>query len=260
MTARGVALFAGTPPEVVASTARLAEELGYASFWLNHPGRTDGIAGLGQAASVTDRIDLGVGVVPLHVRTAASVIEGVRACALPVERLLLGIGTAGPGAFRQAREGVTAVRADLGCRVVMGALSEQACRLAGEIADGVLFNWLTPDHARRSAVWVEEGATKAGRPRPRLYAYVRVAVGPGARGRVEAEGARYASGSYGAHFATMGASPLETAIAAEPGEVASALPAWDGIVDEVVLRFLPAADTAEAHDELVRAGSPLDAH
>ena len=83
---------------------------------------------------------------------------------LPRERLLLGIGTSGPGAFRLARDGVASIHDELGCRVVMGALSEPACRLAGEIADGVLLNWLTPDHARRSA-GVDRSRCGAGRTR-----------------------------------------------------------------------------------------------
>ena len=58
MLSRGVALFAGTDAGVVAATAALAEEVGYATFWLNHPGRAvDGIAGLVPAAGVTRAID-----------------------------------------------------------------------------------------------------------------------------------------------------------------------------------------------------------
>jgi alkanesulfonate monooxygenase SsuD/methylene tetrahydromethanopterin reductase-like flavin-dependent oxidoreductase (luciferase family) len=257
VSSRGVALFAGTPGDVVAETALLVEQGGYRSFWLNHPGRTDGIAGLAPAAAATSRLELGVGVVPLHVRSASSVVVGVREQELPLARLLLGIGSSGPGAFRLARAGVAAIHEALGCRVVMGALAEPACRLAGEIADGVLLNWLTPEHARRSTAWVEAGAAKAGRERPRVYAYVRVALGAGARERIETEGARYASGSYRTHFERMGVAPLETAIAASvPGEVTGSLDAWEGAVDEIVLRLLPAAETAEAHLELVRAGAP----
>src|SRR5579872_2406682 len=105
MSSRGVALFAGTAPDVVALVAESAEGLGYSSFWLNHPGDTDGVAGLAFAAGVTSRIALGVGVVPLHTRSASSVIAGVREHELPLERLLLGIGTAGKGAFALARAG-----------------------------------------------------------------------------------------------------------------------------------------------------------
>jgi alkanesulfonate monooxygenase SsuD/methylene tetrahydromethanopterin reductase-like flavin-dependent oxidoreductase (luciferase family) len=257
MTARGVALFAGTDGAVVSSVARDAERLGYRSFWLNHPGQIDGVAGLARAAAATEAIELGVGVVPLHMRSTPSLVAGVREHRLPSERLLLGIGTSGPGAFALAREGVATLRAELGCAVVMGALSEASCRLAGEIADGVLFNWLTPEHARRSARWVEEGSARVGRARPRLFAYVRLALGADARRRVEEEGGRYAGGSYAAHFARMGATPLETAIAADDAAAAAAgLAVWDGAVDEVVLRFLPASGGLEAHLELLAAGAP----
>jgi alkanesulfonate monooxygenase SsuD/methylene tetrahydromethanopterin reductase-like flavin-dependent oxidoreductase (luciferase family) len=254
---RGIALFAGTAADTVAATARACEERGYSSFWLNHPGSSDGVAALASAALATEVIDLGIGVVPLHTRPAARVVEGVRTSRLPTDRLLVGVGTAGAGAFALAREGVALIRRELGCAVVLGALGEPACRLSGRIADGVLFNWLTPEHARRSAVWVGEGAAEAGRPRPRLYAYVRVALGPTARQRVVDEGARYGGGSYAPHFERMGVEPVETAIAAgSPLEVAEALRAWEGAVDEVVLRLLPASPSLESHLELVDAGAP----
>ena len=258
MHGRGIALYAGTVLEVVAGTAQAAEALGYSSFWLNHPGSVDGIARLGAAAEATEAVDLGVGVVPLQHRDAASVSEGVRAAGLPAERLLLGVGTSGKGAFALAREGVGSLRDELGCRIVMAALAERTCRLAGEIADGVLFNWLTPEHARRSAGWVAEGAAAVGRPRPRTYAYVRVALGPGASMLLEDEGARYRGVPvYASHFERMGVAPAETGIATnEPAEVGRALEAWDGAVDEVVLRFLPSSDSLESHLELVRAGAP----
>jgi alkanesulfonate monooxygenase SsuD/methylene tetrahydromethanopterin reductase-like flavin-dependent oxidoreductase (luciferase family) len=258
MQARGIALFAGTPADIVSEAARSAEARGYSSFWLNHPGQTDAISRLAVASSATEGIGLGIGVVPLQIRGAASVVDGVRANGLPADRLLLGVGTSGKGAYALARDGVELLRDELGCRVVMAALSEGACRLAGEIADGVLFNWLTPEHARRSAAWVGDGAAAAKRSRPRLYAYVRVALGPGARAVIEQEGTRYARvPSYGAHFERMGVAPVETAIAAAgSAEVGRALAVWEGVVDEVVLRLLPSADSLEAHLELVRAGAP----
>jgi alkanesulfonate monooxygenase SsuD/methylene tetrahydromethanopterin reductase-like flavin-dependent oxidoreductase (luciferase family) len=257
MQRRGIALYAGTHAPIVAASAAACERLAYDSFWLNHPGSTDGVGGLAAAAHATATIDLGVGVVPLHLRDAASVVAGVRAAALPTERLLVGVGSAHRGAFRRARDGVALIREQLGCRVVLGALAEGACRLAGAIADGVLFNWLTPEHARQSAVWVQEGADAAGRGRPALYAYVRAAIGPGARARVEEAGAAYAAGSYGPHFARVGATPLEMSLAADdPAALAAPLEAWEGSVDELVLRLLPATDSEQAHLELISAFAP----
>jgi alkanesulfonate monooxygenase SsuD/methylene tetrahydromethanopterin reductase-like flavin-dependent oxidoreductase (luciferase family) len=123
------------------------------------------------------------------------------------------------------------------------------CRLAGEVADVVLFNWLTPEHARRSAEWVRAGAAAAGRPAPRLATYVRVAIGAEAAARLEEEGRRYAAiPAYAAHFARMGVAPVATAVAApSPADVPAALARWEGAVDALVVRPVtpgdPEADT-----------------
>src|SRR5207245_5887450 len=109
----------------------------------------------------------------------------------------------------------------------------------------VLFNWLTPEHARRSAEWVRVGATAAGRHMPKLFAYVRVALGAAACDRLLEEAARYATiPAYAAHFARMGVKPLETAIAAQsPDALAPAPGKWQGVVDEIVLRAITGTDT-----------------
>jgi alkanesulfonate monooxygenase SsuD/methylene tetrahydromethanopterin reductase-like flavin-dependent oxidoreductase (luciferase family) len=252
---RGFALFAGTAPGVIQATAREAEALGYHSFWVNHPGATDGLAALALAARETQRIDLGVGVIPLHTRGPQSIAEGVRSQALPLDRLLLGVGSPNPASLKRVREGVAALRGQLRTRLVVAALGPQMCRLAGEVADGVLFNWLTPEYARRAAEWVRAGATAAGRPAPTLYAYVRVALGSAAHERLNEEGGRYAGiPAYAAHFERMGIKPVETAIAAQDARgVATALRAWEGAIDHVVLRAITAKDTVEENLALVRA-------
>jgi alkanesulfonate monooxygenase SsuD/methylene tetrahydromethanopterin reductase-like flavin-dependent oxidoreductase (luciferase family) len=255
---RGFALFAGTAPDVTRACAREAEGLGYDSFWVNHPGPIDGLAALAVAAGATRRVELGVGVIPLHTREPASIVQGVRDHALPLDRLLLGVGSPNPAALGRVRAGVAALRAGLATRVVVAALGPKMCALAGEVADGVLFNWLTPEHARQSAGWVRAGAAAAGRQPPRLFAYVRLALGPGAADRARQEGARYAGiPAYAAHFARMAVEPVATAIVADtPAAVGPALAAWAGTIDEVVLRALPAGDTADEHLALVRAARP----
>src|SRR5256886_10650637 len=146
----GFALFAGAAPEILRASAREAEGLGYSSFWVNHPGATDGLAALALAAGETRRIELGIGVIPLHTRGPDSIVQGVHANGLPLDRLLLGVGSPNPGALTRVREGVAALRSKLAARLVVAALGPQMCRVAGEVADAVLFNWLTPEHARRS--------------------------------------------------------------------------------------------------------------
>lgn len=254
----GFAVFAGTAPEIIRAASREAEGLGYSSFWVNHPGATDGLVALAVAAKETRRIEIGIGVIPLHTRGPSSIVDGVRANALPLDRLLLGVGSPNPGALSRVRAGVAELRSQLSVRLVVAALGPQMCRLAGEIADGVLFNWLTPEHGRRSADWVRAGAAAAGRQPPRLIAYVRAALGSAARERLLQEGARYAAiPAYAAHFARMGVPPVETAIAEETAKaMALTLGRWEGAVDEVVLRAITAKDTVEENLALLRAVKP----
>ncbi|HEU5323019.1 MAG TPA: LLM class flavin-dependent oxidoreductase, partial [Methylomirabilota bacterium] len=244
--------------DVIRAAAREAEALGYGSFWVNHPGATDGLAALAHAAAETRRIELGVGVIPLHTRTPESIVQGVRAAALPLDRLLLGVGSPNPGALARVRAGIADLRGQLATRLVLAALGPRMCGLAGELADGVLFNWLTPEHARRSAELVRAGAAAAGRRPPRTFAYVRLALGAAAADRLAEEGARYAGiPAYAANFARMGVKPLDTAIAAQrPEDVAAALARWRGAVDEVVLRAVTARDTVEETLALLRAARP----
>jgi alkanesulfonate monooxygenase SsuD/methylene tetrahydromethanopterin reductase-like flavin-dependent oxidoreductase (luciferase family) len=256
--AQGFAVFAGIKPEIIRAAAREAEALGYTSFWVNHPGAVDGLASLAQAAAETRRIDLGIGVIPLHTRGPASIVQGVKDQALPLGRLLLGVGSPNPGSLARVREGIADLRGHLKTRLIVAALGPKMCRLAGEVADGVLLNWLTPEHARTSADLVREGAAAAGRRAPTIYAYVRLALGSAAQDRLRDEGGRYAGiPAYAANFARMGVDPVQTAIAARtPDAVAPALAAWRGAVDEVVLRAITASDTVEENLALLRAARP----
>ena len=256
--ALGFALFAATAGDVIRAAAREAEALGYTSFWVNHPGSTDGLAALALAAAETRRVDLGVGVIPLHTRGPASIVQGVREQKLPLPRLLLGVGSPNPKSLERVRDGVAALRAELSTRVIVAALGPKMCRLAGEVADGVLLNWVTPEYARQSADIVREGAAAAKRKTPTIYAYVRLALGAAGRARTAEEADRYAGiPAYGANFARMGVKPVETAIAVDsPAEVGPALARWRGAVDEVVLRAVTAHDTSEETLALVRAAKP----
>jgi alkanesulfonate monooxygenase SsuD/methylene tetrahydromethanopterin reductase-like flavin-dependent oxidoreductase (luciferase family) len=255
----GFALFAGIATDVVTASAREAERLGFTSFWVNHPGTTDGLATLGAAAKATTRITLGIGVIPLHTRGPDSIAEGVRANTLGADRLLLGVGSPNPAALRRVRAGVADLRSRLpGVRLVVAALGPGMCRLAGEIADGVLFNWLTPEYAKTAGSWVRAGAETARRPAPTLCAYVRVALGAAAEKRLGDEAARYAAiPAYAAHFERMGVKPADTAIAgATPQAVAAGLRRWQGLLDEIVVRAITARDTIEDNLALLAAAKP----
>src|SRR3989442_3973519 len=96
--AQGFALFAGVSPAIVTAAVKEAEALGYTSFWVNHPGATDGLVSLAQAAGATREIDLGIRVIPLHTRAPQSIVQGVRSQALPPDRPLLRLGSPDSGA------------------------------------------------------------------------------------------------------------------------------------------------------------------
>jgi alkanesulfonate monooxygenase SsuD/methylene tetrahydromethanopterin reductase-like flavin-dependent oxidoreductase (luciferase family) len=257
-TTRGFGVAAAVAPAAIRAAAERTEALGYDSFWVNYAG-VDGLAALAEAAAVTKRVRLGVGVIPLTGRSPESIVEGVRQLGLPLDRLILGIGSgSAPGGLALVRAGIERLRAELPVEIVIAALGPKMCRLAGEAADGVLFNWVTPEYGRTSADWVREGAAAASRRRPTLYTYVRVALGEAGRRRLAGEGARYgAIPSYASHFARMGVAPETTCIgAASATELPIGLAAWNGIVDEVVVRAITPNDTAEELRELLDAARP----
>src|SRR5947199_253330 len=127
----GFAVFAGTSPEVIRASAREAERLGYSSFWVNHPGPTDGLAALALAARDTQRIELGIGVIPLHTRGPESIVQGVKTTGLPLDRLLLVVGCPNPEALKRVRPGVSAENPDddkRGLAKWQGAIDEVVIR------------------------------------------------------------------------------------------------------------------------------------
>jgi hypothetical protein len=75
---------------------------------------------------------------------------------------------------------------------------------------------------------VHAGAKAAGRPAPKIFAYVRLAIGLAACDKLAAECAQYAGiPAYASHFQRLGVKPIETAIAAQtPHAVLPALGKW----------------------------------
>jgi alkanesulfonate monooxygenase SsuD/methylene tetrahydromethanopterin reductase-like flavin-dependent oxidoreductase (luciferase family) len=242
---------------------RGAEELRYRTFWVNDTPNGDGLAALAAVAAATETIRLGVGVIPLDRQPAERIAGRVRELGLPLARLTLGVGSGGaPGGPERVRHGVERLRELLGpeATLVVGALGPRMCRVAGETADGVLFNWLTPAAARESAALVTEAAVAGGRSRPRIDGYVRTSIGAAGRDVLRGEGARYgAIPAYAAHFARMGVEPLGTTVAAEEAaEVATGLAAFGGVLDETVVRAITADETVAAYRAVLVAAAPVD--
>lgn len=248
-TALGFGVVSTISLDVIREAARLAEEMGYDSFWVNDMPERDGLVALAEVVRVTRDIKLGLGVIPLTRRTPQSIIDQVNELRLPQDRLSLGIGSGAgaAGALQRVRDGVSALKAELESPIFVSAIGPNMCQLAGEIADGVLFDWLTPGYAQVSADLVRQGAEMVDRATPRLVAYVNVALGEGGATRLAQEAAYYsANTAYGAHFRRMGVPAGETAVRGQTREeIITGLERWNGVLGEVVVRPLTLDDTLE---------------
>jgi probable F420-dependent oxidoreductase len=194
-------------PDFATTTARLAGELGYRSFWTAETTGPEAFSVLAAAGAAAPGLDLGTGVLALQLRTPLVVaMAGATLQALHPDRdILLGIGISSPvvterwhGApygdrpLDRVREYVALLRAALsgekvdfagdfyqvngfrlGVRlgerrpkIVVGALNPKMLALAGEVADGVLLNYLPASHVPWSVEQVRKGGDAE------IYAYV----------------------------------------------------------------------------------------
>jgi probable F420-dependent oxidoreductase len=201
----------GLGPDLALSTARLAEELGYQSYWTAETTGPEAFATLGAVGAVAPGLDLGTGVLALQLRTPMVVaMAGATLQAMHPDRdIILGVGISSPVVtekwhgveygdrpLARVREYVTLVkecltgesvsfkgdfyevsRFRLGVRlgdrkpkVVVGALNPAMLRLAGEVADGVLLNYLPASHIPWSVEQVRKGGDAT------IYAYVHAGV------------------------------------------------------------------------------------
>jgi probable F420-dependent oxidoreductase len=201
----------GLGPELALSTARLAEELGYRSYWTAETTGPEAFSLLGAVGAAAPSLDLGTGVLALQLRTPMVVaMAGATLQAMHPDRdVILGVGISSPVVtskwhgvpygdrpLDRVREYVTLVkeclsgesvsftgdfyevsRFRLGVRlgerkpkVVVGALNPKMLELAGEVADGVLLNYLPASHIPWSVEQVRKGGDAT------IYAYVHAGV------------------------------------------------------------------------------------
>jgi probable F420-dependent oxidoreductase len=190
--------------------ARTAESSGYSSLWTVEANGTDAFSLLGSVAAVAPGLDLATGIIPVQIRSpslTAMTASTLQALA-PSRSIWLGIGVSAPGILQQhgqtatkrpiamMREYVALLREcmsgesvtfegdfwsvkrfRLGLRVgerkpkiVMAALNPQMLKLAGEIADGVLLNYLPASHVASSVAQIRKGGDA------KIFAYVHAAV------------------------------------------------------------------------------------
>jgi alkanesulfonate monooxygenase SsuD/methylene tetrahydromethanopterin reductase-like flavin-dependent oxidoreductase (luciferase family) len=169
-----------------AALARDGESMGYRAAFLPEIAGRDAFVALAGLAGETQNLLLGTGIVPMGSRTTLLTAMGsatVQECS--AGRMILGIGTgpALPGALDRLRGLVVTVRAlfdgeqvelergsgrlsmlpDPPPPVWIAALGPRALRLAGEVADGVLLNWATPERVAEAAAQVRDAAEAVGR-------------------------------------------------------------------------------------------------
>lgn len=199
----GTAAFISPGADLAAAVglARRAEDIGYDSVWVTHGIGRDSFLVLSAYASVTRRLGLGNGVVPIYPRHPTAIAQA----ALTLNELCGGRFRLGLGVSHRAtiedqlglrldaplatvREYVAVLRGALGegadfagrhfrvrwrmavpalppaPPILLAALSPRMLELAGEVADGVVLWLCTPRYIREVAVpALERGRQRAGR-------------------------------------------------------------------------------------------------
>ena len=197
-----LAPFAALPAAEFVAVAREAEARGYHMAWTGEASGYDAITLMTIIASHTERLRVGSAVVPVQTRTPVVLGQSVATLNhLAPDRVVLGIGLSSrvivgdwhglafAPALQQIREAIQIVRMVASgervnfegkfyrvknfrltappparpVRVVIAALGPEMLELAGEIADGVVLNWIPPETVPVSIGHLEAGARRAGR-------------------------------------------------------------------------------------------------
>lgn len=193
--------------------ARRAEDLGYTDIWSAEVNGSDGFTPLMAAAAGTRQLRFGVAVAPAYTRppallamTCASMQEltggrfwlGIGSSSNIIVSRWMGLGFEKP--LTRVRETVEALRAALTGEkvsykgdtvrmedfrlglapmqvpVMLAALGPKMCRLAGEMGDGVMLNFVPPHLVQAVLSDCLAGAAAAGKTRADLEVSLRVRV------------------------------------------------------------------------------------
>lgn len=252
MTGLGAVFRPQLAPERLRAVARVAEETGLEELWLwEDCFREGGISAAAAALAWTERVRVGVGLLPVPLRNVAvTAMEAATLHRMFPGRAILAVGhgvqdwMGQVGARAESpvtllREHLLALRALLGgervttegryvrlddvaldwppghaVEVLAGATGPRSLRLAGEAADGTVLTALTPpDGVRRARELIDEGRAAAGRTDAhKVVVYLLAATGPGAGERLRAE------------LVAEGVGPVpDLGVAGEAGAVAEAV-------------------------------------
>ncbi|MET8134589.1 LLM class flavin-dependent oxidoreductase [Streptomyces sp. NPDC005251] len=228
MTSLGVVFRPQLPPERLRALAREAEEAGVEELWLWEDCFLEGgISAAAAALAWTERLRVGVGLLPVPLRNVAVTAmeaatlhrlfpgRAVLAVGHGVQEWMGQVGARAESPLTLLREHLDALRALLrgervttdgryvkldgvaldwppaeAPEVLTGATGPRTLRLAGEAADGtVLTASTTVDGVRRALRLIDEGRRAAGRTtgHHRVVVYLRTATGADAAARLRAE-------------------------------------------------------------------------
>src|SRR5579875_2163220 len=190
------------PIDDAIKTAREAEELGYSCLWVPEVAGPEALVTLGALAPQTKTVELATGVVPIQLRAPGLLAMAFLTLnEISGGRAIAGLGVSSPVIVERwhgvpyrkplttMRETVEVMRqlfrdgrasfqgkvckVDLRLRmpitqqrrprIYLAALNPPMLRLAGEIADGVLFNYSPPEAMAELIGEVRRGAEAAGR-------------------------------------------------------------------------------------------------
>jgi probable F420-dependent oxidoreductase len=204
----------GRPPEEDLQTAAVADRLGYRELWVGEGFVWDAFALATAIGLATDRIAMTIGPIPVTVRDPATIARAAASTAALVRRPVgLALGTSSVRVVermhgRSRRRPVTAlaesaqaVRALLsgeqtdfdgdvlsthyairldppGGPLTLAAFGDRAIAVAAKYADRMLLDLVSPELAREFRTKLDAAAEKAGRPAPRLAAWIPAAIDP----------------------------------------------------------------------------------
>jgi alkanesulfonate monooxygenase SsuD/methylene tetrahydromethanopterin reductase-like flavin-dependent oxidoreductase (luciferase family) len=226
MVALGTVFLPTLPPERLRDVARAADDAGLEQLWLwEDCFEAGGVAAASAVLAWTERLQVGVGLLPVPLRNVAlSAMEVATLHRLFPGRLHLGIGHGVQSWMGQVgarvespltllEEYATAMRGLLAgeevttagryvtldhvqlhwppprpAALLAGAQGPRSLRLCGQVGDGtVIVAGTSPDGVRDVRRLVDEGRAAAGRTDAHaLIVYLLSATGPGARQRAEA--------------------------------------------------------------------------
>ncbi|MFJ8024917.1 LLM class flavin-dependent oxidoreductase [Streptomyces sp. NPDC096311] len=227
MTVLGVVFRPQLPPERLRAVARAADDAGLEELWLWEDCFLEGgISAAAAALAWTERVRVGVGLLPVPLRNVAvTAMEAATLHRMFPGRAILGVGhgvqdwMGQVGARAESpvtllREHLDALRALLrgervstdgryvkldgvaldwppagAPEVLAGATGPRSLRLSGAAADGTVLTAATaPEGVRRARQLIDEGRESAGRiDRHRVVVYLHTATGPDAAARLRAE-------------------------------------------------------------------------